>query len=277
MDRWRKNKLTFFLTAIQLLNNWKKWNNQTTHAQFVYTAFTFRIVQNCICLSSIALFMHFSSSFMFFYGVFYCRHLLLTAKKEFQCTEKLLLYCKHDNKHFVSWRKQHQVRKFWRQTVQGQVERTSTPSPVNNSTWSEVQSSWNKTPVVERKGWREGAARDGGGWGLVGLSLLGELFCLYYIPSVSRYSLVPVPTERGLTTEVKERAAEKERPSREYRVTKDLLHPCPETSFSSKNNTFRRKKKWSEIGRARWGWGEGEREVEDWWHSKEKYREEEKT
>lgn len=32
-----------------------------------------------------------------------------------------------------------------------------------------------------------------------GLSLLGELFCLYYIPSVSCYSSVPVSAERGLT------------------------------------------------------------------------------
>lgn len=76
-----------------------------------------------------------------------------------------------------------------------------------------------------------------------GLSLLGELFCLYYIPSVSRYSSVPVSAERGLTKKSKrEREREGERPSREYQVTKDLLHPCPETSFSSKNNTSSRKR-----------------------------------
>ncbi len=80
--------------------------------------------------------------------------------------------------------------------------------------------------------------------GSEGLSLLRELFCLYYIPSVSCYSLVPVSAERGLTKRVKEREREKERerPGREYQVTKDLLHPCPETSFSSKNNTFTRKR-----------------------------------
>lgn len=73
-----------------------------------------------------------------------------------------------------------------------------------------------------------------------GHSLLGELFCLYYVPSVSCYSLVPVSAERGLTKKKSKR--ERERPSREYRVTKDLLHPCPGTSFSSKNNASSRKR-----------------------------------
>lgn len=37
---------------------------------------------------------------------------------------------------------------------------------------------------------------------------------------------------------------------REYRVTKDLLHPRPQTRFSSRNNTsIQSGKKWSEIGR----------------------------
>lgn len=74
--------------------------------------------------------------------------------------------------------------------------------------------------------------------------------------------MVPVSAERGLTKKSK-RETERggERPSREYQVTKDLLHPCPKTSFSSKNNTSSRKR-----NGARWaGLGGGEtRERERW-------------
>lgn len=97
-----------------------------------------------------------------------------------------------------------------------------------------------KALLFMKKAWEEGAARqehrDGGGQGSGGLSLSGKLLCLYYIPSVSCYSVVPVSAERGLT----KKSQERERPRREYQVTKDLLHPCPETSFSSKNNVLSR-------------------------------------
>ena len=42
-----------------------------------------------------------------------------------------------------------------------------------------------------------------------GHSLLGELFCLYYVPSVSCYSLVPVSAERGLTKKKSKRERER--------------------------------------------------------------------
>lgn len=48
----------------------------------------------------------------------------------------------------------------------------------------------------------------------------------------------------------RERGEGDRRPGREYRVTKDLLHPRPQTRFSSRNNTsIQSGKKWSEIGR----------------------------
>ena len=97
-----------------------------------------------------------------------------------------------------------------------------------------------------------------------GHSLLGELFCLYYVPSVSCYSLVPVSAERGLTKKKSKREREREREAQQgIPGHKRFTSPLSRNQFFKQEQYIQQKKKWSEIGRARWGGEERERGVED--------------
>lgn len=88
---------------------------------------------------------------------------------------------------------------------------------------------------IEREGGRGGRGGEGGGD-----------FTVYIIFHLYRVTAQWPERDGGREGE----GEGDRRPGREYRVTKDLLHPRPQTRFSSRNNTsIQSGKKWSEIGR----------------------------
>lgn len=138
----------------------------------------------------------------------------------------------------------------------GKVSETKTwqNSLVSDSVWRELQKAADtKTWLFMKSTWEEGAGMgedvDQGG-----LSLPGKLLCLYYIPSVSCYSLVPALAQRGLTKKKKKKSREGEA-QEGIPGHKRFTSPLSRNQFFKPEQWIESKKKWSKIGRARWGGG----------------------
>lgn len=161
----------------------------------------------------------------------------------------------HIQKYFAIKRKNNQG-VFWTDAFKD--TRLSAQSAASN------KSSWNKKLLLE-----EEKARRAGKMGEVVrgafLFLGASLFILYSICIVLQLA---ARVSQGRLNQKK--SQETERPRREYQVTKDLLHHVHNPLFRQEQ-CAEEEKRWSKIGRARWG-----RRGCGWagvcgWHITEKY------
>lgn len=127
-------------------------------------------------------------------------------------------------------------------------------SLVSDSVWRELQKAADtKTWLFMKNTWEEGAEMGDQG----GLSLPGKLFCLYYIPSVSCYSLVPALAQRGLT---KKKEAKRGRgPGGNTRSQKIYFTPVQKPVFQARTMDWVKKEmkqdRQGQVGGGGRGWG----------------------